>query len=171
MFAMLAGCTSPTTSPSPSPSPTANTGSGLGACEGAELRGPDGVRVNLTGTWQGEQSSGLWLVTQSGACVTMEGLSTGPNEPLGHLYRAVFSGDLGPDFTIAGRWMWTWYFPPARNPDDPRTGQTHPLTLRVTFDAENQPLIQLSDLYSFQFGVTLQRIDPSTQFPNLEAAN
>lgn len=97
--------------------------------------------------------------------MTMEGLSTRPDQPLGQEYRAVFSGELRSDFTIAGLWMWTWYFP-APVPDDPRTGQSHPLTLRVTFDSENQPVIQLSDVYSFQFGVTLERTGLSTEFPS-----
>jgi len=97
-------------------------------CVGVDLRGPDGTTVNLTGTWEG--LSNLWFVTQSGSCVTIEGLSRYGGESIGESHRFVFSGDLRPDFSVIGRWTWTWV---VDLPGRPLHGATTDLVLQVGF--------------------------------------
>jgi hypothetical protein len=132
------------------------------------MLGPDGTRVDLTGTWRGF-SSGLLFVTQTGSCVSIEGLSNFPDEPLGTQWRSVFVGDLTSDFTVFGRWTWTsWLAEPIVTP-----GDTHVITMPVDFDEQNQPVIQISpgdtgkgDPSLPRFVETLERISSSTAYPD-----
>ena len=131
------------------------------------MAGPDGIRVDLTGTWRGF-SSGLLFVTQTGTCVAIEGLSNYPDDPLGTQWRSVFVGDLTSQFTVVGRWTWTRQFAgiPAT------TGDTFELTMPITFDDQDQPVIQIQRL---DVGAadpadpgpmeSLERISPSTEYP------
>lgn len=161
LAAMVAGC-APT--PSPSSTSTASAPPGLGAsCSGVDLRGPNGAPVDLTGKWEG--SSTLWFVTQAGSCVTIEGLSQYANQRDGETHRVVFSGDLRPDFSIPGRWTWTWA---CNGPACPVQGRTRDVELHVGFAAGGEATIEVPSRaldYDTTFTVTLERIGQSTEFP------
>ncbi len=163
LVALLAGCASsptPTTS-SAAPSPAAD--GVASACGGAELIGPDGRRVDLTGTWEGLTS--LWFVTQSGNCVTIEGLSRFAGERNGESYRFVFSGDLRADFTLVGRWTWTWA---CNGPACFSRGETKDVDLGVGFAADGEPTIEVPSTVvnrEDRFTVMLERTSPTTEYP------
>jgi hypothetical protein len=157
----------PSAIPSALSSAEATDGSAASLCAGAEVRGPDGSRVDLTGTWRGFLS-GLLFVTQTGSCVGIEGLSNHPDEPLGSEWRSIFTGDLNGEFTVVGRWMWTrWVANPVVT-----TGDTVALTMQVDFDDQNQPVIQIAPLdvclcvEGDRVVLTLERISSSTAYPD-----
>lgn len=144
------------------PSAAVSTDGSATACGGAELVGPGG-RVDLTGTWEG--SSTVWFVTQSGSCVTIEGLSRFADQRDGDQYRFVFSGDLSPDFTIRGRWMWTWA---CNGPACQVQGRTKDVELQVGFAADGEASIEVpSDAMGMEaiFTVVLERTSQGTKFP------
>jgi hypothetical protein len=83
---------------SPSPGePAAET------CPPINLVTPGGSRVDLTGTWRGEQA--VHYVRQVGSCVWWIALSDYPGRELGAQYMVVFRGDIAADFTLTGEWM------------------------------------------------------------------
>jgi hypothetical protein len=158
------GCASERPSPSAEPSPT--IGGGSFRCEAVELRGPNGARIDLTGTWQGAET--LWLVTQSGSCVVIEGLSRLGGQRNGEEHRFVFTGDLRSDFSIVGRWTWTWA---CTGPECPTRGETTNIELQVGFDNDGQPAIDVPWAVVFgglepTFSVTLERVSLSTELPD-----
>lgn len=162
--ALLAGCASTPTPSSIGPIPTG--GSGANVCVGVDLRGPDGTTVNLTGTWEGLNN--LWFVTQSGSCVTIEGLSRYGGESIGESHRFVFSGDLRPDFSVVGRWTWTWVLDA---PGRPLRGATTDLVLQVEFAEDGETTIEVpSGVMGFDPSdpsntVPLERTSLRTEFP------
>jgi hypothetical protein len=106
---LLAACANPASSAAPSASrlPTATPG-GLAACGALDLRDPDAVRVDLTGTWRKPGGGPVYYIYQEGDCFWYAGgfaASDGTQDwgPLG-LYTIVFEGTVSLDFTIAGRW-------------------------------------------------------------------
>ncbi|MGH2489731.1 MAG: hypothetical protein ACRDFR_08975 [Candidatus Limnocylindria bacterium] len=107
----------------------------------------------------------LWFVTQSGSCVTIEGLSRFAGYRLGEQHRFVFSGDLRSDFSISGRWMWTWA---CSGPECPTQGRTTNLVLQVRVSAAGEPTIEVpSGAFDMEtvFTGALERISSSTEFP------
>lgn len=157
------GCASEPPSASAETSPSVSGGSAL--CQALELRGPNGARVDLTGTWQGAEA--LWLVTQSGSCVVIEGFSQIGGQRNGEEHRFVFTGDLRSNFSIVGRWTWTWA---CSGPECPGRGETKMIELQVGFDSDGQPTINVPWAIVFglepTFSVTLERISPSTELPD-----
>lgn len=138
---------------------------GSALCQALELRGPNGARVDLTGTWHGAEA--LWLVTQSGSCVVIEGFSQITGQRNGEEYRFVFTGDVRSDFSIVGRWTWTWA---CSGPACARQGETKTAELRVGFDSEGQPTIdapwQALAPGEPAYLVTLERTSLSTELPD-----
>jgi hypothetical protein len=160
LVAVLAGCASSPTSSVNGPLPTTEESA---ECRGADLLGPDGARVDVTGTWEGFHS--VWFVTQSGSCVTIEGLSRIGDQRLGEDYRFVFTGELRADFSIVGRWTWTWA---CSGPTCPTRGATKDVELRVTFAEDGGATVEVPSaaMYSqTSYTVTLERVGPSTEFP------
>jgi hypothetical protein len=158
----------PTGLPSASSSAETSDGSAAALCPGITLEGPDGTRVDLTGTWRGF-SSGLLFVTQTGSCVSIEGLSNFPDEPLGTQWRSVFVGDVTGEFTVVGRWTWiSWVLSPVVT-----TGTTFAITMPIDFDDQNQPIIQIAPLDVSAADPaeprrleSLERISTSTAYPD-----
>jgi hypothetical protein len=161
---LIAGCA---LNPTPSlAEPSLADGGSASGCGGAELLGPDGERVDLTGTWEGVSS--LWFVTQSGSCVTIEGLSRIADQRLGEDYRFVFTGELRPDFSIVGRRTWTWA---CSGPECPTRGGTRDVALRVGFADDGGAILEVPSAavdYETDFTVTLERLGPDTDFPSPE---
>jgi hypothetical protein len=105
-------------------------------------------------------------VTQSGSCVTIEGLSRIGGQRDGEEYRFVFTGDLRADFSIVGRWTWTWA---CSGPACPRIGATKDVELQVGFADDGEATIEVPSAALYDeasFIVTLERIGPSTEFPD-----
>ncbi len=95
---MVAGCgigapASPSATATPNPSAAATY------CQGVVPRTPNGDRVDLTGTWLGEDDQTYYSFIQVGDCVTAVGTG-GPNaeEVL------VLHGTMAPDLTIPVEW-------------------------------------------------------------------
>lgn len=156
------GCASAPPSPNGESSPSMSGGSAL--CEALELRGPNGARVDLTGTWQGAEA--LWFVTHTGSCVVIEGFSQIGGQRIGEEYRFVLTGNVRSDFSIVGRWTWTWT---CSGPTCLVRGETRSVALRVGFDSEGQPTIEVPAPRAMDvdaFTVTLERTSPSTEFPD-----
>lgn len=143
-------------------------GGGRALCQALELRGPNGARVDLTGTWQGAEA--LWLVTQSGSCVVLEGFSQITGQRNGEEFRFVFNGDVRSDFSIVGRWTWTWA---CSGPTCADRGETTSAELRAGFDGDGQPTIEAPAPWRAPspdapaVTVTLERTSPSTELPDL----
>lgn len=152
-----------TASGDPTVEPSPSVGGLASACTSADLRAPDGTRVNLTGTWEGLEA--LWFVTQSGSCVTIEGLSLIGGERIGESHRFVISGDLRSDFSIAGRWTWTWA---CNGPVCQVRGETMDVVLTVGFAPDGDPTIGVPSQVinrEDRFTVSLERTSLSTEFP------
>jgi hypothetical protein len=131
------------------------------------VQGPDGSIVDLTGMWRGF-GSGLLFVTQTGNCLTIEGLSNFPDEPLGTQWRSVFVGDLTGEFTVVGRWTWTRGIASYTG-----TGENWAITMPIDFDEQNQPVLQIAPLdVGFADPAeprrleSLERISTSTAYPD-----
>jgi hypothetical protein len=160
------GCASAPASPSGEPSPSGSGGGAL--CEALELRGPNGARVDLTGTWQGAEA--IWFITHTGSCVVFEGFSDITGQQNGEEYRFVFTGNVRSDFSIVGRWTWTWA---CSGPTCVVQGETKSVELRVGFDSEGQPTIEGPAPWESlmpddsAFTVTLERTSLSTELPDL----
>jgi len=168
-IAVVAAACGPTATALPSvhSSAEATEGPAANLCPAVTLRGPDGSRVDLTGTWQGF-ASGLLFVTQTESCVAIEGVSNFPDEPLGTQWRSVFVGDLTGEFTVVGRWTWTYSVLAQIT-----TGDTWAITMPIDFDDQDQPVIQIAttdvafpDPREPRVFQTLVRISPSIAYPD-----
>jgi hypothetical protein len=169
LISVVAAACGPTTSalPSARSSSEATQESAAILCPEVVLRGPDGSRIDLTGTWQGFRN-GLLFVTQRQSCVAIEGLSRFPDEPLGSEWRSVFVGDLTHEFTVVGRWQWA-----RGNGFEVNTGDAFVITMPIDFDDQDQPVIQIAPLdVSFadpaapRQVITLERISSSIEHPD-----
>jgi len=93
-------------SPAPSVGPSQTPGPSLAAasleCDELNLLGPQGNRVDLTGTWEG--GSFVHHVRQIGDCVWWIGYGRWPGTELGELATLTFLGKLASDFTLDGGW-------------------------------------------------------------------
>jgi hypothetical protein len=105
--ALIAACTaSPTVPPSAQPSATASEADEAlpPGCEPINLTSPTGERINLEGTWEGQEMT--WWIETAGNCVWGAGLIpsvlTAPNaSTLPHMVQSL-NGYLGSDFVITG---------------------------------------------------------------------
>lgn len=68
-----------------------------------DLRGPDGDRVDLTGTWRVPNGGPFYYLYQAGDCLWYVGpfLTDGEEGPIG-FYTLSFEGRITPDFEVTG---------------------------------------------------------------------
>ena len=124
LTALAAGCGStPQASGSPPPSASASVLQGaFTECATADLRSPNGSRLDLTGTWQATGGGNIYFVSQVGACVWWAGgFPSGQDavEAFGSVYglgTVVFQGIVDPSFTLHGQWAETRSAPQHRGP-------------------------------------------------------
>lgn len=98
----LAACTASASETEPAdPSAAASIPTGA-SCAPIDLRLPSGERLDLTGTWRGNEL--VHHVRQIGDCVWWIAYSDKPGQALGALYTITFLGHLRSDYTLAGDW-------------------------------------------------------------------
>lgn len=172
--ALLVGCSASTSPGAEGPSGSASAIIDPGpadVCSPIDLRTPSGSRLDLTGTWTGDDAR--FFVAQFGDCVFWEELSAEENRPLGERFRRLFAGQLRADFTIAGRFGITYLDPnwlqPAPGYVVPRWGEA---VYRVVIHQDGGsdvvtlegPARESNDFRSFRT-VVLTRISTSTDLP------
>jgi hypothetical protein len=139
------------------------------ACEPIALRTPAGERLDLTGTWFGDDA--LFLIAQEGDCVAWEELSNDP-EP-GSRFRRVYSGRLSTDFTVDGTFVVIYVVPGLVAPGAgfvfPRSGDAEYRIIVEQVGGEEAITLAGPSRESTDFGVfetvVLTRISTSTALP------
>jgi hypothetical protein len=114
---LLAACSSGSAAPSADMGATPDSSTAIGSeeCRPIDLRSPQGVRVDLTGTWSSDAFD--HHVRQIGDCVWWIGYSIWPGTQPGELATLAFFGHLDANLTLAGAWtsivrpaQWNAYF-------------------------------------------------------------
>jgi hypothetical protein len=98
-------------------------------CADLDLVGPSGAPVELTGAWR-SSDTGMYDIFQHGSCIYWIGMSPDSGAGAGQEWTNVFTGTVGNDFTITGRWGFV-PFNPATEPDVLRDGT---LEMDIKFD-------------------------------------